>query len=102
MSEAESDNAKKYTLVYYMPDDSDPDGPPFKYRTYYLADAIEGAWLNHKAGGSAVSIVKDERIIFNNEDLLTVFRRMSELIPLRPERPLREIAEQIIRESGKA
>jgi len=101
VSEAASDNAEKYTLIYYTPDDADPNNPPFKYRTYYLSDAVEGAWRNHQAGGSIVSVVQAERIVLNNDDLQAIFSRLAELIPLTPERPLREIAEQVVRESGK-
>ena len=93
---------EKYALFYYTPEDQDPSAPPFKYRTFYLADALEGAWRNHQAGGSVVSIVQGQRIVFSNEELLAAFSRISELVPLMPERPLREIAEQVVRETGKA
>ena len=102
MSRMVSDDAEKYTLVYYTPDEKESANPPFRYRTYYLADAIEGAWRNHQAGGNAVSIVKEGKVIFSNGELMTAFKRISELIPLTPERPLREIADQVVRESGKA
>ena len=102
MSQITADDAEKYTLVYYTPEDSDTDAPPFKYRTYYLADAVEGAWRNHQAGGSVVSIVKDDRVVFSNDELLEIFSRISEMMPLAPERDLREIADRVVRESGKA
>ena len=72
------DDTEKYTLVYYTPDDTDTVSPPFKYRTYYLADTLEGAWRNHQAGGNAVSIVQDQRIVFSNEELLAAFSRVSD------------------------
>ena len=102
MSQAAGSDAEKYTLVYYTPDESDTANPPFRYRSFYLADVIEGAWRNHQAGGNAISIVKEQRVVFSNEELQAAFRRISELIPLTPERPLREIAEQVVRESAKA
>jgi hypothetical protein len=102
LSRMPGDDREKYTLVYYTPDETDQAGPPFKYRTYYLADALEGAWRNHQAGGNVISIVQNERIVFSNEGLQTAFSRISELIPLTPERALREIAEQVVRESGKS
>jgi hypothetical protein len=102
VSKTQGDDAEKYTLIYYMPDETDSAAPPFKYRTYYLADALEGAWRNHQAGGNAVSVVQQQRVVLNNEELYGAFARISELIPLTPERPLREIAEQVISESGKA
>jgi hypothetical protein len=102
LSKITGDDAEKYTLVYYTPDDTDTASPPFKYRTFYLADALESAWRNHQAGGNAVSIVQDQRIVFSNEELLAAFSRISALIPLTPERDLREIAEQVVSEIGKA
>jgi hypothetical protein len=101
LSKTPGDDAQKYTLIYYTPDDTDTASPPFKYRTYYLADALEGAWRNHQAGGNAISIVQERRVVLSNEELMTAFSRISELIPLTPERELREIAEQVVRESGK-
>lgn len=97
-----SEDREKYTLVYYMPDDTNPANPPFKYRTYYLADALEGAWRNHQAGGSAISIVQEQRVVFGGDELTKAFSRIEELIPLTPERPLREIAEQVVNETGKS
>lgn len=102
MSHTASDDAEKYTLVYYTPDEKNSANPPFRYRTYYLADALEGAWRNHQAGGSAISIVKETHVVFSNEELEAACKRISELIPLTPERPLREIADQVVRESRKA
>ena len=102
MSTMAGEDREKYTLVYYMPDDTNPASPPFKYRTYYLADAVEGAWRNHQAGGNAVSIVQEQRVVFSNEELAEIFSRISDLIPLTPERPVREIAEQVVSETGKA
>jgi hypothetical protein len=96
-----ADNAEKYVLLYYTPDEAETQSPPFKYRTYYLADALEGAWRNHQAGGNAVSIVRQERVVFSREGLLEAFKRLEDLIPLTPERDLREIAEQVVSESGK-
>lgn len=101
MSTTQND-AEKYTLLYYTPDEGDTENPPFKYRTYYLADALEGAWRNHQAGGNAISIVQEQRVVLSNEELTRAFGRISELIPLTPERELREIAEQVVRETGKA
>jgi transcription termination factor Rho len=102
LSETFDEGAEKYTLVYYMPGDEDTATPPFKYRTYYLGDAVEGAWRNHQAGGNVVSITRGERIVFSHDELAEAFRRISELIPLTPERPLREIAEQVVDERGKS
>jgi len=102
MSQTQTGDAEKYTLIYYTPEERDETNPPFKYRTYYLADALEGAWRNHHAGGSVISIVQEQRIVLSNEELTAAFGRISELIPLTPERPLREIAEQVVRETGKA
>lgn len=95
-------DAEKYTLIYYTPDEADTANPPFKYRTYYLADALEGAWRNHQAGGSVISIVQGQRVVLNNDELRNAFSRISELIPLTPERPLREIAGQVVTEVGIA
>lgn len=102
LSETVDESAEKYTLVYYMPDDEDATNPPFKYRTFYLGDAVEGAWRNHQAGGNAVSITRGERVVFSHDELAGAFKRISELIPLTPERPLREIADQVVAESGKS
>ncbi|MBD0369760.1 MAG: hypothetical protein ICV60_02820 [Pyrinomonadaceae bacterium] len=102
MSQTLADDARKYTLLYYTPDDADTGNPPFKYRSYYLADALEEAWRNHEAGGNVISIVQEQRVILSSEELLETFARMAEMIPLTPERELREIAEQVVREKGKA
>jgi hypothetical protein len=102
MSQTQADDAEKYTLIYYTPDDTDEANPPFKYRTYYLADALEGAWRNYQSGGNVISIVQEQRVVLSNDELAGAFRRISELIPLTPERPLREIAEQVVGEVGKA
>jgi hypothetical protein len=102
VSKTKGETAEKYTLLYYTPDETDTASPPFKYRTYYLADALEGAWRNHQAGGSVISIVQEQRVVLSNEKLHEAFERITELIPLTPERPLREIAEQVISERGAA
>ena len=102
MSTQPSGDAEKYTLVYYLPEDKDPNSPPFKYRTYYLADALEGAWRNLQAGGSTLSITQADRVVFSNEELGEAFNRVKELLTLKPERSLREIAEQVLGELGKA
>jgi hypothetical protein len=101
LSTTTGEDREKYTLVYYMPDDKNPENPPFKYRTYYLADALEAAWRNHQAGGSTISIVQEQRVVFSGEELAEAFARISDLIPLGPERPLREIAEQVVKETCK-
>lgn len=102
MSETSDDRAEKYVLVYYMPEDERGENPPFKYRTYYLGDALEGAWRNHQSGGEALSIAQGERVVLSQDELQEAFQRISQLMPLMPERPLREIADQVVAESGKS
>jgi hypothetical protein len=101
VSTTPSDDAKKYILVYYLPEDKDPESPPFKYRTFYLADALEGAWRNQQAGGRALSITQADRVVFSSEELSEALGRVQQLLSLAPERSLREITERIIDETGK-
>lgn len=96
------DAAEKYTLLYYLPEDKDPESPPFKYRTYYLADALEGAWRNRQEGGSTLSIKRAESVILNEEELNEALNRVQALLAEKPERPLREIAERVLSDLGKA
>ena len=41
MTSAADDGEEKYTLDYFTPGEGAPEEPPFKYRTFYLDDALD-------------------------------------------------------------
>ena len=90
----------KYTLEYYTQNDPDRSGPPFKYSTFYLSDALAAAWLNKDEDGQVVKIVRGNRTIFSEEELRRALERISQL-EAKLGVPPRKIAEQVIREMGK-
>ncbi|HYE65272.1 MAG TPA: hypothetical protein VD966_06800 [Pyrinomonadaceae bacterium] len=102
MSDSVGENVAQYTLSYYTKDDPDPQGPPYKYRTYYLDDVLAEAWRHHYSGGRPIEITQGPQIIFNHEDLLGALARISEFDRAQPGRPSREVAEMVARETAKS
>jgi hypothetical protein len=91
-------NEGKYTLSYYTVDDLDSDKPPFKYRTFYLEDALAEAWRIHNTGGRAEGISYNDKQLITIDELLSVGIRISELSNSAPGRDPQELAKQVILE----
>lgn len=92
----------KYVLEYHTGDDSDPQGPPFKYRSYYLADVLAEAWRIAESGGQAQRVARGRQAVFEGEGLDTMLARLSEQMRAGPDVVLREVAERALREAGRA
>lgn len=67
----------RYTLQFYTPSDPTPDGLPFKRQFETIAQALSTAWLNHSAGGRAVSISDKTHVLFEVKDLKRAFDLMA-------------------------
>jgi hypothetical protein len=67
-----------------------------------LAGALEAAWRKHNRDWSIDSIVQEQRVIINREELVQAFTQMNNLAHDQPKRSLHEISEQAIQEMDKA
>ncbi len=92
----------QYTLAYHPANDPDPGGAPFKYRTFYLDDALADAWRIRDSGGRAETIVREQETFFDEERLQVILGRISERLSLAPDHRLREIVAQVLQETSKA
>lgn len=88
----------KYTLEYHTADDPDPQGPPFKYRTHYPAEALAEAWRHRHSGGRALRITRDGREVLDRARLDAALARLSELLPPDPEEVLLKTCERVLKE----
>jgi hypothetical protein len=84
----------KYTLDYFPHGgrDSGDDEPPFKYRTFYLDDAVAEAWRIARGGGSALRITRQSESAFDEDGLRALLNKMSELEGEQAGRGERELA----------
>jgi hypothetical protein len=67
-----------------------------------LASALEAAWRKHNRDWSVDSIVQEQRIVVNSEELIQAFTRMDNLAHEQPKRSLKEISEQAVQEIDQA
>jgi hypothetical protein len=93
----------KYTLEYFPHGGRDGDDePPFKYRTFYLDDALGEAWRIARGGGSALSITRQGESALDEDALKKLLEKMSALEGQQSGRGERELAVLALGESGKA
>jgi hypothetical protein len=91
---------ERYTLDYFTTGERAADEPPFKYRTFYLDDALAEAWRITRAGGAALRVTKGGEVVSDEDDLKDAFERMSELEAGQPGSGERELAALFLEESG--
>ena len=101
MTFAADDGEEKYTLDYFTPGEGAPEEPPFKYRTFYLDDALAEGWRIARDGGAALRVTRGGEPVFDGDELKKAFARMSELEGERPGRAERELAALFLEESGE-
>ena len=92
---------EKYTLDYFTHGERAADEPPFKYRTFYLDDALAEAWRIARDGGAALRLTKGREPVFDEDELKKAFERMSELEGERPGRGERELAALALEELAR-
>jgi len=94
----------KYTLEYFTPGERAEDEPPFKYRTFYLDDALAEAWRIARSGGTALRITKRHEPVFGGEELKEFLDRMTKLGGEESARGERELAALVLgeRDEGEA
>ena len=97
-----NDSDEKFALEYYTADDADPQGPPFKYRSHYLDDAVAEAWRLRDAGGRPLRVTRGDAVTLDTEALESTLARVSAMSTGEPEQPLREIAARALDENVKA
>ena len=102
MTSAADDDEGKYTLDYFTPGEGAPEEPPFKYRTFYLDDALAEAWRIARGGGAALRVARGREPVFDGDELKKACEMMSELGGERPGRGERELAALVLEELGKA
>ena len=88
----------KYTLEYFTPGERGEDEPPFKYRTFYLDDALAEAWRIARSGGAALRLTRRHEPVFDEEELKKALDRMTELDGEESARGERELAALVLRE----
>ncbi len=92
---------ERYTLDYFTTGEGASEEPPFKYRTFYLDDALAEALRITRAGGAALRLTKGREVVSDGEDLKKAVERMAELEDEQPGRRERELAALFLEESGK-
>jgi hypothetical protein len=100
MTSAAPDDEEKYTLDYFTAGEGASEEPPFKYRTFYLDDALAEAWRIERAGGAALRIARAGESVFDGDGLKEAFDMMSELESEQKGRAERELAAIFLEESG--
>jgi hypothetical protein len=93
----------KYTFDYFPHGGRDGDDePPFKYRTFYLDDAVAEAWRIARGGGSALRITRQGESAFDEDGLRELLDKMSKLESEQSGRDERELAALALGDSGGA
>ena len=93
----------KYTLEYFPHGGrGGGDEPPFKYRTFYLDDAVAEGWRIARGGGSALRITRQGESMYDEEGLRKLLDKMSKLEGEHSGRGERELAALAIGEPGEA
>lgn len=98
---SEARDEDKYTLEYFTTGERAEDEPPFKYRTFYLDDALAEAWRINKGGGEALAVKRSGEQAFDGESLRKTLERISELRAERPSHSERELAALVLAEAKK-
>ena len=88
----------KYTLEYFTPGERAADEPPFKYRTFYLDDALAEAWRIARSGGAALRLTRRHEPVFDEEELKKALDRMTAFDGEKSGRGERELAALALRE----
>ena len=97
---SEARDEDKYTLEYFTPGERGEDEPPFKYRTFYLDDALAEAWRIAHSGGTALRLTRRHEPVFDEEELRKTLDRMTELDGEQSARGERELAALVLKERG--
>lgn len=97
-----NDGDEKFALEYHTAEDTDPEGPPFKYRSHYLDDAVAEAWRIIEADGRVLCVTRGGEVTLDIEALERVLSLVRETRAGDPERPVREIAAQALGENAKS
>ena len=95
---SEARDEDKYTLEYFTPGERGEDEPPFKYRTFYLDDALAEAWRIARSGGAALRLTRRHEPVFDEEELKKFLDRMNELDGEESARGERELAALVLKE----
>jgi hypothetical protein len=94
---------EKYTLDYFPHGGRDGDDePPFKYRTFYLDDAVAEGWRIARGGGSALRITRQGESTLDEDGLRKLLNKMSALEGEHSGRGERELAALAIGEPDEA
>jgi hypothetical protein len=99
---SEVNDEDKYVLDYFTEGERADDEPPFKYRTFYLDDALAEAWRITRDGGEVLSITQRGETAFDEETLKDALGKMSKLEGDATARDERELAARVLDESGEA
>lgn len=93
----------KYTLDYFPQGGrTGDDEPPFKYRTFYLDDALAEAWRITRDGGSALRIKRRDEPALEEAELKALLEKMSKLEGEQSGRGERELAALALEHSGES
>jgi hypothetical protein len=92
----------KYVLEYFTEGERADDEPPFKYRSFYLDDALAEAWRIERGGGSALGITQRGESALDGEALKDALEKMTTLEGEESARDERERAALVLGELGKA
>ena len=95
---SEARDEDKYTLEYFTPGERGEDEPPFKYRTFYLDDALAEAWRIARSGGAALRLTRRHEPVFDEEELKKALDRMTAFDGEKSGRGERELAALALRE----
>lgn len=90
-----STSNKGYILYYYTPNDPDPSGVAYEYKSDNLVDVLSTAWINQRAGGQSASIAYKDQVIFSGKELQRVLDVISSK-GAHQDVPPREIIQQIL------
>jgi len=98
---SEARDEDKYTLEYFTSGERGEGEPPFKYRTFYLDDALAEAWRIAGSGGAALRLTRRHEPVFDEEELKEFLDRMTELDGEKSGRSERELAALLLRERSE-
>ena len=98
---SEARDEDKYTLEYFTSGERGEGEPPFKYRTFYLDDALAEAWRIAGSGGAALRLTRRHEPVFDEEELKEFLNRMTELDGEKSGRGERELAALLLREGDE-
>jgi hypothetical protein len=91
----------KYVLDYFTEGERAEDEPPFKYRSFYLDDALAEAWRIERDGGNALGIKRHGGAVFDEDALKDALERITKLADEESARDEREVAALVLGELNK-